>query len=238
MRKSSLFPVAALLVTGLAAAQQTPDRAQVADAYLQQQQTAVQALRNYQWSSRIETKRKEKTTKVDLYQIKYGADGQPEETLQGQQHATELKKGGYTPMGIVIGAVSRTTESKQRKGFEADLENCLHTYRNIPPENIRGFFQNAMTQPGLNELDGTTRFSGGNVMQSGDSMSVWINPQTMETRQLQIDTTLEDKPMTIRDQYRKLPDGTPYTARTTLEIQSKKMQIITDNFDFARQGSQ
>jgi hypothetical protein len=228
----------ALIAAGAAVGDVPPDvRAYMAETYLKLKQENTQALRSYEYHSRVEAQQKGKPVSTDLYLVRFDQQGQIQQNLVGQEKAAVGKKNRFMPVSLAAGVVKRTKRGNRRKDFEGSLQYILETYDNIPPENIKNFFANATIQPGESDMSGTVRVSGTHLMLSGDSMTLWMNPKTEQTRQMRIDTIMQNKPMTILTQYGKLPDGLVYEAKTTLEIASQEMVITTDNFQFERQKS-
>jgi hypothetical protein len=239
LRWIAVGPLAVILVAGTAAAQPPRlDPAQMQQTYLQQRQQTAQALRQYEWKSRTETQVNGKTTDTALFLVRYDLEGKQQKTRIGGDEAT---KGGGRPRitlpGKIIGARKQKKAAEEAKEFQENLQRVLSAYENIPPDKIQGFFENASLQPGKGELSGTVRIQGNDIVQTGDTMTLWTDPRTKETRQLDIRALLEGKPMRIGSVFAKLPDGISYTKQTTVDIDAKKMRIITENFDYTRAAS-
>jgi hypothetical protein len=224
------------LTVGLAAsaalAQGPPDLAGIKEAF-QKQQANEQALRQYSWKSRTEVQVDGKVKGTLLELVRYGADGNLQKTPIGGQTAREKKLREFTPAGALIGRIKR----KKQEEYNADLRKLLDAYANIPPDRMQRFFQNAAFQPGQDAVQGAVRIFGSNVVSDHDTLSLWIDPKVREKRQLEILTSLDDDPVQLMSQFRRLPDGTLYTSLTTVEIRAKKLKMVTENFDFARSTS-
>jgi hypothetical protein len=236
LRRIAVGPLAVIFAAGTAAAQLPRlDPAQMQQAYLQQRQQTARALRQYEWKSRTETQVNDKTSDTSLFLVRYDPEGKQQKTRIGGEEAT---KGGGRPRitlpGKIIGARKQKKAAEEAKEFQENLQRALSAYENIPPDKLRGFFENASFQPGKGELSGTIRIQGNDIVQTGDTMTLWVDPRTRETRQSDIRTTLEGKPMRIASLFAKLPDGVPYTKQTIVDIEAKKMRIITENFDYTR----
>jgi hypothetical protein len=230
-RPGRLWSLSIALVASAALAQGIPDMARIEEAFQRQQQASEQALRQYTWESRTEVRVGDKVKSTVLEMVRYGADGTLQKTVIGGQQAKEKRKLlDITPMGALV----KHVRDKQSKEYKEGLGKLLEAYAEIPTDKMRGFFDRASFQPGRDAMQGTLRISGTDVVKRHDTLSIWIDLQTREKRQLEVLTSLDGDPVQIDSQFGKLADGTTYTTRTTLEVKPKNLTMITENFDFTR----
>jgi hypothetical protein len=229
-----LLSLTMALAASAAVAQGPPDLAGIKEAFQKQQQANEQALRQYTWKCRTEVQVDGHVKSTLLEMVRYGADGTLQKTPIGGQATKERKKlMELTPAGALIGHFKR----KKQGEYKTDLRKLLDAYANIPPDRMQRFFQNAAFQPGQDAMQGTVRVFGNNVVNDRDTLNIWIDPKTREKRQVEILTALDDDPVQLVSQFRRLPDGTLSTSLTTVEIRAKKLKMVSENFDFARSTS-
>src|SRR5262249_4924942 len=126
---------------------------------------------------------------------------------------------------------------QKTRDFNEDLRKLVDAYANIPPDEMQKFFQRAAFQPGQNDMQGTVRVFGTDVVKEHDTLSIWIDPKTREKRQVEILTSLHGDPVQIVSQFGKLPGDVSYTSLSTVEIKAKDLRIITENFEFVRSNT-
>ena len=81
-------------------------------------------------------------------------------------------------------------------------------------------------------MAGTAQITGVNVLLQGDSMTIWIDPATQMMRRVEIKTIYEKKPASLALEYKSVPDGPTYTARTVLTYPEKNVELTIDNYDY------
>jgi hypothetical protein len=83
---------------------------------------------------------------------------------------------------------------------------------------------------------GLIQLRGENVLLAGDSMSIWLDAKTRKQRRVEIHTFLERNPVKAVIEFRDLPAGPTYLARTVVDFQKEALQLITENYDYERGG--
>ena len=78
------------------------------------------------------------------------------------------------------------------------------------------------------------RVSGGNILQPGDSMTLWVDAVTRKQRRVEIHTTLDRKPVRIVSEFQDLPGGPTHMSRSVIDYPGEEITLITENFDYAR----
>jgi len=233
-RSWQLWSLSVALTASAALAQGLPDVAGMKEAFRKQQQANEQALRQYSWKSRTEVRVGGEVKSTVLQMVRYGADGKQQKTVIGGQQAKEKSKLlQKTPVGALVTRVKK----KKAEEFKEGLRKLLEAYAEIPEERMQWFMKQATFQPGQDAMQGTIRISGTDVVKLYDTLSIWVDLKTREKRRLEIVTALDGDPVRVVSEFGKLPDGTTYTKLTTVDVKSKEMKMVTENFDFTRGGT-
>jgi len=67
-------------------------------------------------------------------------------------------------------------------------------------------------------------------------MSIWLDAKTRKQRRVEINTFLERNPVKAVIEFGDLPAGPTYMARTIVEYPKEALQLISENFDYKREG--
>ena len=81
------------------------------------------------------------------------------------------------------------------------------------------------------------RIQGGDVLQPGDAMTLWIDPTSRMMKRVEITTALEEKPVTVVSEYQSLTDGPTYQGRSVVSYPAKEVELTVENHDYQRTGS-
>jgi hypothetical protein len=176
------------LVASAALAQGPPNVAEIKENVQKQQQANEQALRQYTWKSRTEVRVGGDVKSILLELVRYDASGNLQKTpIGGQAPKKQSRLVDKTP----IGALVKHVKDKKTQEFNGDLRQLIDAYAHIPPAGMQKFFQHAAFQPGQNEMQGTVRIFGSDVVKEHDTLSLWIDPKTREKRKVEILTSLD-----------------------------------------------
>ena len=191
-----------------------------------QQENALK-LRQYSWKSRTEVRKGGETKSTQLHLVRYDADGAVQQTLLSGTSAQIPTRG-------LRGFIAK----KKKEEFVELLEGLralAKSYGAIPPERMRRFMAGATLTPEKTARQSLVRLQGRDVLQTGDSMTVWLDAATRGQRRVEVQTTFEGKPVRIVSEFQDLTtDGPTYVARSLVEYPSRELSITTENFDHAR----
>ena len=112
------------------------------------------------------------------------------------------------------------------------LGQLVASYGQLPPDKMQAFAANATKGRGEGAMQGTAQIQGLNVLQQGDSMTIWVDPASQMMRRVEIKTTYEKSPATLVADYRSVPNGPTYMARAVLTYPEKNVELTVDNSDF------
>ncbi len=212
-----------LLFSGLII--QAQDPAQLKEMFAHSQQQNAQALKQYTWKSRNEVRKNGESKSTQLFLMRYDALGR----LQKSQISGSAPPA--MPKGPILGNIA-----KKKKNDFMELMDALHkkvqAYSHLPPEKMQAFLATATISPRLDE--GIIQIQGGNVLQRGDTLSIWLDAKTRKQRRVEINTFLEQHPVIAVIELSDLPDGPTHMARTVVDYQKEALQLIAENFDYER----
>jgi hypothetical protein len=202
--------------------------AQMDQQFAQAQQHNVLALRKYEWKSRTEIQKDGETKKVQLALVRYDSDGNLQKTVISSTPEPDIPKFG----------IRRAVAKKKIGDFRdtlAELEALAKSYSELPPDRMQRFMATATITPELTAQQKLVRIAGRAVLQSGDSMTVFVDASSRKQRRIEIQTWLDQKPVRIVSEFQDLAQGGPtYVARSSMSYDGNSIGIITENFDYAR----
>ena len=191
----------------------------------QAQKQNAQALRQYTWKSRTEIRKGGETKNVQLALNRYDINGMLQKTTVSSTPQQQLPTRGIR--GLIA--------QKKKEDFTETLEGLgalARSYAELSPDAMQRFMVTASVTPEMNPQQKLLRVSGGNILQPGDSMTVWLDAVSRKQRRVEIHTTLDRKPVKIVSDFQDLPAGPSYMARSVVEYPSADLSLITENFDY------
>jgi hypothetical protein len=192
---------------------------------IQKAQANAAALRQYEWKRRTEIQRKGETKNVQLALVRYDANGQMQTTPLSGTPEPDLPKFG----------LRKAIAEKKFKEFKQtvrDLGELARSYSELPPEQMQRFMATASVRPELMDRQQVIRAEGRDVLQAGDSMTVWLDATSRQQRRVEIQTMLDGKPARILSEFKALSaSGPTYMAVSRIIYDDGAVAIITENFD-------
>jgi hypothetical protein len=219
VRRATELGIAILLMTAVAFP------AQMDQKFAQAQLQNAQALRQYTWKSRTEVRKGGETKNVHLALMRYDIYGTLQKTAISSTPQQQLPTRG----------IRRLIAEKKKENFMETLDSLgalAKSYSELPADKMQRFMATAIVTPEMDQQQKLFRISGGNVLQPGDSMTVWVDAVTRKQRRVEIQTTLDRKPVRIVSDFRDLPMGPTYMARSVVDYPSEELTLITEVFDY------
>ncbi len=201
------------------------DTAQLKGMFARAQQQNAQELRQYTWKSRNEVRKNTESKSTEVFQMRYDAFG----NLQKSQ------VGGTAPPSMPKGPIFGHITQKKKADFMAlmsDLRDHVQAYSQLSPAKMQSFLASATILAKLDQ--GFIQIQGANVLQAGDSMTIWLDAKTRKQRRVEIHTFLERNPVKAVIEFADLSAGPTYMARTVVDYHKDGLQLITENFDYER----
>ena len=219
--------IIALMVFGTLAVP-AQDPAQIKEMFARSQRQNEQALRPYTWKSRNEVRKNGESKNTQIFLMSYDIDGKVQKTRIGGSAPQSMPKG---PLLAII------AQKKKEEYIEQinSLREQVAAYSQLPAGKIQSYLAGATIIAKLDQ--GLVQIRGENVLQRGDSMSIWLDTKTRKQRRVEIVTFLERNPVKAVIEFRDLPSGPTYMARTVVEYQKDALQIVTENIDYERGGT-
>ena len=182
------------------------------------------ALRQYTWKSQTQIRKEGEVKATKLYSNRYAADGTVVQLLLEEESA-KLPKFG------IRGMVARKKKQEAQELIEA-LQQLAKSYGEVPPAKMQQFMTSAKALLETNAPQPLLRLESANVLQPGDSMIVWVDANTGRQRRVEINTTLDTKPVRIVTEFRDLPHGPTYMSRSVVDYPHEELTLTIENFDY------
>src|SRR5690349_1072189 len=173
MKKSTL----AVAVIGLMAA---TIAAQTNQKFAQAQKENARALMLYEWKSRTEIQKDGETKKDQLTLMRYDSNGELQQAVIASSPEPNLPTKGLR------GLIAKNKKNDFMKKIE-DLRHLVKSYSELTTDNMQRFMATAKVAPDQNLL----RLQGYDVLQSGDSMTIWIDGISKKQRRIEIHTAMD-----------------------------------------------
>jgi len=215
-----------VVLAGLTAGAQDPDRAAIAQKFGQAAKANAAALRAYTWQMRVEVTHKGETKPAKLYALRFDADGKVEKT--------ELTSEAPPPEGHQRGLKGRVVEKKtaEAKEWAGELADLVKGYLTPSPAVLQTFFGKAtpVEAPG-----GLVQIVATDVVAPGDKMVYEITPDTQSLKRFMFNTSLEGDPVAGEVEFATIPGGPNYAGRTTVNVPAKQLSAKIENFQYVKQ---
>jgi len=217
--------VALIFVFAAMAFGQEVDKTELATKIADARQKNQMETRNFSWTQRTEVKvdGEVKTLKTEL--VRFTADGELQKTVVSEEGGGGKKRG-------IRGQVAKK-KTGAMKEWAQSLTQLLQQYSLPTAGSLLDFLNKAEAHP----VEQATLFqlSAKDVVQSGDSMDMWVDPNTKELKKSAINTALDGDAVQVETQHGKTPEGLSYTARQIVRVPAKKVEMTVENFNYQRQ---
>jgi hypothetical protein len=227
MHASRVIVVAALAFHAAAASAQANVGENAAKTVQVVQARAQNAalLKQYTWTERIDfqVNGTQKDLRLDL--CNFGPDGKLQRTIMNDQSAP-------LPRGFFRRAIAKSKKEDMEKYIKG-LGQLFHQYALPTPGAVLNFMDSAATMPsGPNQL----MMTGQNVVQPGDSLTIYVNATTQKTERVAVSTSYQGNPVTLTATFATLPNGLNYPAYAEIEVPAKGYDILIQNFNYQMNG--
>jgi len=207
----------AVLLPAVASGQNPQEKFQLA------QRENAQALRKYEWKSRTEIRKAGEPKGVQLMLMRYDIDGNLQKTTIG----------GTPPPSIPTRGLRGRIAERKKKDFQEtiqDLRRVAAMYSELSPSQM----QNFMVGRRLGSTSDEIQIQGRDVLQRGDSITIYVDAGSHRQRRIEIATFIEGDSVRITSEFRDIADGPNYMARSIVDYPQEKIQLLTENFDYQR----
>lgn len=220
MKRNTIIGLAIILSGwSLAHAQQDPKFAQA-------MKQNAQALRQYTWKSRAEVRKEGDIKSTKLFMNRYAADGTQVQVLL-EEDSAKLPKFGLR------GMIAKKKKEEAGKLIEA-LQKLAKSYGELPPAKMQQFVSKATVTLEQNTAQPMLRLEATDVLQANDSMIIWLDANTRRQRRIEINSSYDAKPVRIVSEFKDLPAGPTYMARSVVDYSREELTLTVENFDYNR----
>ena len=209
------------LVLPQAAWSQTANAYRLAEA----RQANENLMKRYGWESRtqISVQGEVKDTRVDS--VGYGPDGQLQRNNMSDQQAAV--------QGLFLAHIVASAKKQEVEQYLKGLRGMLEQYTLASAGAIQTFLNRAVAS-GPNS-QGLYQMTGSNVVQPGDTYTLWFNPQTRKPTSIQVSTNYDGGPVTLNATFRTIgPDGLNYVEFANINAPAKQINVQVSNYNYYR----
>lgn len=217
--------VASLVATSASAQGNVAQSAAQTVQVMQSRAANAALMKRYTWNERIDflVNGQQKDLRIDL--VNFGPDGKIQRTTLNDQSAP--LPGGFFRKKIAEG------ERKDVEKYLKGLGQLLHQYTLPTPGAVMNFLDSATPVP---SGPGQLMVTGQNVVQPGDTLTVYLDAATRKTQRLVVNTAFEGSPVNLTATFATLPSGLNYPAYAELLVPAKGYDVQVQNFDFQQNG--
>jgi hypothetical protein len=181
-------------------------------------------MHQYTWSSRTELIVNDQVKDMRLEQVQYGPDGKLQRIIQNEQ-------GASLPFGFIRRAIAEN-KRQEMETFLKGLRSLLDQYTLPTAGKVLDFMDKAATtKTAGGEL---ILMSGSSVVVPGDSLSVWTEASTRQTRKIQVNTFYKGDAAELTATFETLGSGLTHVNYAEVIVPSKNLSVQLHNFDYNR----
>jgi hypothetical protein len=181
-------------------------------------------LRQYTWNSRTELIEKGEIKDTRIEFVSHGPDGQVERSPWDNQSAP-------LPGGFIRRAIAEK-EKQKMEDYLAGLRDLLDRYT-LPTTGRVLDFMNQATTAGP-DAAGLVEMTGYGVVIPGDTLSIWTQAATRQTRKIEVYTFHQADAVTLNATFMTLSSGSTGMAFAEAKIPAKELSLQVHNYDYSR----
>jgi hypothetical protein len=226
MSKVTLIVVVATLLALPAFAE---DKAELGLRYATAQQENLDQIKLYRWTSVATVERNGEIE--DKYEVENRLNEKGElvqevvesESDESRRHARR----------------GRRQERKDARRGNDDLVNEIFafaaSYMYMSKGHEVDFFDNAKVTDGEDDLQGTRKVHGAGVMIDGDTVTKWIDPQTLRPQRIAFTFDLDGHQVTGEVRYRSIENGPNVPRLSTIRILDEEQVVEIEYVGYEKQ---
>jgi hypothetical protein len=197
-------------------------------------QANAQALKAFVWQQRLQLQLKGETKKTTLNQMNYDVNGNQQKTLLSEQPSADSAPPPQTG-GRLRGRVKQKVVAKKTGEFKEMMEGIaqlVKSYTELQPQQLQAALKQAAFSPGQGNMAGSVQIQMSNLIQQGDTLTIWIDEGTLLFRQIAIVSSYDHKPLTATANYATLPSGHVYMGQALVNYPAKEVVVQIDNLNY------
>ncbi len=225
VRRAFLAVMLCVMASGAAAQGNVAQSAAQTVQVMQSRAANAALLKQYTWNERIDflVNGQEKDLRIDLVNI--GPDGKLQRTVLNDQSAP-------LPGGFFRRKIAEDKKKDVQKYIQG-LSELLHQYTLPSPGAVMNFLDAASTVP---VGPGQLMVTGNNVVQPGDSLTIYLDAATKRTQRVIVSTTFQGNPVNLSATFATLQSGLNYPAYADVTVPAKGYMIRVQNFNYQQNG--
>jgi hypothetical protein len=189
-------------------------------------------LKKYEWVETTTTFYKGEQKSVRQNQCYYSVDGK----------LTKVETGGSAPAktpGGLRGKIAANKMEEMGDYIKAAIEK-IQTYLPPDPEKIQEIYAAGKTSIQVLEPGKKFKLSFPDYNEAGDLLAISIDKENKKIMAVAVTTSVDDPAQKVlfNITYNNLPDGTQYSANTTLDAQAKQVKIVIENSGYKKAAGQ
>lgn len=205
---------------------QEVDPTQMAMGYSQAVTANIATMGQYSWQQRIEVVKDGEVVWIDLYQVRFDAEGKLQKNLVNHDVQVGKKK-----------RIRGKVQSDKLGGLEdavGNLENMTRAYATASAGEVLDFFLSAQISRAA-DYDDTSLVQGGNFLADGDQVSLWVDNERLLPVKMILGVAADGKPVNVEVDYRHLRDGPLVMDHILMELPEDNLTVKYENFDYLLQ---
>lgn len=195
----------------------------------------AQALKTFVWQQRMQLQLKGETKKTTLNQMNYDFNGNLQKTLLSEQPPPDSSP--PPAGGRLRGRIKQKVVAKKTGEFKEMMEgiaSLVKSYTELQPQQLQSALKQAAFSPGQGDMNGSVQIQMANLLQQGDSLTIWIDEGALLFRKIAIVSSYDKHPVTATANYAMLPSGQVYMAQAILNYPGKEVVVEIDNLNYQK----
>lgn len=205
-------------------AQATPAPTAMAVKISETRQANAALMRQYSWTSRTQVTDQGQVKDLRIDAVHYGPDGQLQRSIMNDQSAP-------LPFGFLRRRIAEHERQKVEQ-YLTGLRGLLEQYT-LPTAGKVQEFMSRSTATGP-DASGLFEVTGRNVVEPGDTFSLWVDPGTRHPRKVHVSTTFQGDPVSLVATFKTLSTGLNHVAYAEAIVPAKQLSVQIENFDYNR----
>jgi hypothetical protein len=193
------------------------------------------ALKAFSWQQRMQIQVNGETKKVTLTQMNYDINGNLQKTLLSEQPSPDSSQ--PSSGGRLRGRIKQKVVAKKTGEFKEMMEGIaavVKSYTELPPDKLQAALKQANFSEGQGDMAGSIQIQMGGVLQTGDSLTLWLDREALLFRWIAIATSYEQKPVTVTANYAMLQSREVYMGQAIVNYPAKQVVLEIDNINYQR----
>lgn len=180
-------------------------------------------LRQYTWKQRTAVKYKGEEKFVRVKQVKFDPDGKKQDSVLSEK--TEKP-----PSGPIRRAIADHKRAEMKDYVDNKLYGFIESY--LPPKADK--LKAALPTAQIGAVGNAMGLTMKNYQQPGDTLTIGFDSATRRMLRLELDTKLENDPVTVTVDMGLVPNGPTYPAQTKIKVPAKDIEVDITEYDFTK----